>query len=212
MIAWSLETALASALFDHVLVSTDDEEIASIARELGAEVPFMRPAALADDHTSTISVIRHALGWWEENRGSVSLGCCVYPTAPFLRTEDLAAGHTLLQQIPDADYAVSITTFPFPIFRAVRRDAHGRIPMFWPENQLVRSQDLPEAWHDAAMFYWGKPAAWRMNNFFFSESTVGVPIPRARVQDIDTPEDWVRAEMMAASLMGEVRSLGKSML
>jgi len=201
MFAWPLKAALGSGLFDAVLVSTDDEEIARLAREFGAEVPFRRPAELSGDHTATIPVVRHAVSWWLENRGPLEAACCLYPTAPFVRAEDLVAGYQALIAQESIDYAVSVTSFPFPIFRAVRRAPDGRLSMFWPENEKVRSQDLPEACHDAAMFYWGRPAAWLGSDRFFTERSVGVPVPRYRVQDIDTPEDWTRAELMAKLLL-----------
>jgi len=200
MLAWSLDASLRSGLFDAVLVSTDDDEIAEIARSLGAIVPFRRPAALSGDHVPTIPVVRHAVEWWVEHHGSLDAACCVYPTAPFLQPEDLVKGYQALRGDDMIDYAISVTSFEFPIFRAVKRAHDGRLSMFWPENEKVRSQDLPEAWHDAAMFYWGRPKAWQNSDRFFTEKSVGIPIPRRRVQDIDTPEDWAQAEAMAQAI------------
>jgi N-acylneuraminate cytidylyltransferase len=205
MLSWPLAVARASGLFDTIVVSTDDDEIATLATAHGAEVPFRRPAALADDHAGTEAVMQHALGWWEANRGPVTLLCCLYPTAPFLRAEDLRAGRDLLLADPTLEYAISVTTFPFPIFRALRRDPTGRLGLFWPENENARSQDLPEAWHDAAQFYWGRPAAWRAGTSLFSSRALGLPLPRHRVQDIDTHEDWDRAEALAPVLLGPIR-------
>lgn len=193
MIGWSIQTALHSGCFDRVVVSTDDREIARIAEDLGAEVPFMRPARLADDYTGTLAVIAHSvdvLGL--QKRDFV---CCLYSTAPFVLTSDIERGVRLLQQA-NAEYAFSVTSYAFPIQRAVRINKYNRIEMFQPEYSNTRSQDLEEAWHDAGQFYWGKAEAWSKQKPLFSDASVPVALPRHRVQDIDTPEDWERAEWM----------------
>ena len=198
IIAWSIEAAHASGCFDRVIVSTDDPAIASVAVALGAEAPFVRPAALSDDVTGTIPVMAHAAQ--QCGLGAGDLLCAVYPTAPFLRPEDLAAGLAAMEE-GDCDYALSVTTFPFPIQRAVRRDGQGRLEMFDPEQAEARSQDLEEAWHDAAQFYWGRVEAWTGGAPIFTRESRGIAIPRSRVQDIDTPEDWDRAELMFRALI-----------
>lgn len=195
MIAWSIEAARASACFDRVIVSTDDEEIAEVARQWDAEVPFTRPAALADDHTGTIPVIAHAIDWLHEHGETPDQVCCVYATAPFVQPEDLRRGLEALQS-RKADYAFSVTSYAFPIQRALRITNDGRVAMFQPEHFATRSQDLEEAWHDAGQFYWGSAEAWRASIPIFSERAVPVILPRHRVQDIDTPEDWMRAEWL----------------
>lgn len=205
MLSWPLGVARSSGLFDAIVVSTDDDEIASIAVQHGAQVPFRRPIELSDDHAGTEAVVQHALRWWEANRGPVKLLCCLYPTAPFLRADDLREARDRLLADPSFEFAISVTTFPFPIFRALRRDPAGRLGLLWPENENVRSQDLPETWHDAAQFYWGRPAAWHAGISLFSSRSLGVPLPRHRVQDIDTPEDWERAEVLAPTLLGPMR-------
>lgn len=195
MIAWSIEAAKASGCFDRILVSTDDEEIASVAREYGAETPFVRPAELSNDCAGTIPVIRHAVEWLEANGASPELVCCLYATAPFVTHEDLKQGlEQLLQQ--DCDYAFTVTSYAFPIQRAVRISDGGRVEMFQPENFNTRSQDLKEAYHDAGQFYWGKASAWKNETPLFSKGSSAVILPRERVQDIDTPEDWARAEWL----------------
>jgi pseudaminic acid cytidylyltransferase len=199
MIAWSIEAARAAAIFDFILVSTDDDEIASVAETYGAEVPFRRPADLADDQTPTLPVIAHALRWFEEHRGPVEYACCIYATAPFLQSQFLREGLGLLKAHPDAEFAVSITSSAFPIFRALRRNTDGTVGMFWPENEMKRSQDLPEAWHDAGQFYWGRKQAFYDQRGVFSARSYPVVLPRHTVQDIDTPEDWEKAEHMFAT-------------
>jgi len=195
MIAWSIEAALESGCFDRVIVSTDDEEIAAVARQHGAETPFMRPAKLSDDYTGTIPVIRHAVEWLADNGYAVSQACCIYATAPFVAPEDLKRGQQLLES-EACSYAFSVTSYAFPIQRAIRITGGGRVAMFNPEHFGARSQDLEEAWHDAGQFYWGTAQAWTQERPIFSEDAAPVTLPRHRVQDIDTPEDWVRAEWL----------------
>ncbi len=196
MLAWPLAAARASGLFETILVSTEDDEIAAVARAEGAEVPFRRPPELADDRTGTLPVMAHALDWFERHRGPVDLACCIYGTAAFLRPEHLRAGLDLLRAHPEADFAFSVTAYSHPIFRAFQRAEDGRVTMFWPEHERTRSQDLPVAWHDAGQFYWGRPVAFRTCRGVFSARAYGVPIPRHQVQDIDTPEDWELAERL----------------
>lgn len=195
MIAWSLEAALQSGCFDRVIVSTDDTEIAEVARMQGAEVPFMRPAELSDDHTATIPVISHAIEWFREKGDTPAQVCCIYATAPFVRAEDIQRGLRVLEQTR-SDYAFSVTSYAFPIQRAIRITPQGRVEMFQPEHFNTRSQDLEEAFHDAGQFYWGSATAWLTGKPIFSPDAAPVILPRHRVQDIDTLEDWARAEWM----------------
>jgi pseudaminic acid cytidylyltransferase len=196
MIVWPISAIMDSGVFDAVIVSTDDDEIASVARSAGAEVPFVRPAELCDDHTATMPVIAHAIRWWEQDRGQLEFCCCVYATAAFLRPEYIRQGMDILLEKPDADFAFSVTTYAFPIFRAFQITPAGRVQMFWPENEIKRSQDLPEAWHDAGQFYWGRRDACLGQKSLFSAKSYPLFLPRHLVQDIDTPEDWERAEKM----------------
>jgi N-acylneuraminate cytidylyltransferase len=195
MIAWSIEAALASGCFAEVIVSTDDAEIASVAEDYGASVPFSRPAELADDFTPTIPVVSHAIQWLAANQGAPGQVCCLYATAPFARPEDIRLGQRVLDET-GGDYALTVTSYAFPIQRAVRLTSDGWMEMFWPEHFQTRSQDLEEAFHDAGQFYWGRAEAWLAGRPFFRQGTAPVVLPRHRVQDIDTLEDWERAEMM----------------
>ena len=206
MIAWSIEAALASGCFARVIVSTDDNEIAAVAEAHGAEVPFRRPAELADDHTGTIPVIAHAIDWLHEQGESPEAVCCLYATAPFVQPEDLQVGYRALQNGSDINYAFSVTSYAFPIQRALRLTPEGRVAMFQPEHFTTRSQDIEEAWHDAGQFYWGRAEAWRAGTPIFSERAVPVKLPRHRVQDIDTPDDWHRAEWLFKAWQAERQS------
>ena len=200
MIAWSIEAAATAGCFDRIVVSTDDAEIAAAGLAHGAEVPFERPAELSDDRTGTIPVIAHAADACELD--DEDLVCALYATAPFVRPEDLRRGLVAMEQ-GDCAYALAVTTFPFPIQRAVRLDDEGRLEMFDPAQAEVRSQDLEEAWHDAAQFYWGRVEAWTGGAPIFTRASRGIAIPRSRVQDIDTPEDWDRAELMFRALLAQ---------
>jgi pseudaminic acid cytidylyltransferase len=195
IIAWSILAAKGSNCFDHVIVSTDDAEIADVALAHGAEVPFVRPPELSDDHTGTIQVITHGVDWMNRNVGMVDFACCLYATAPFIQAADLQSGLEVLQQ-SGGDYAFSVTSYAFPIQRAIRITADLRVQMFDPEFLNARSQDLEEAFHDAGQFYWGRAAAWLTGRPLLSNFASPVPLPRHRVQDIDNTEDWDRAEWL----------------
>lgn len=195
IIAWSIVAARASGCFDRVVVSTDDADIAQVALAAGAEVPFVRPAALSDDQAGTIAVVCHAIEWQREHGAPADLVCCLYATAPFVTGADLQ--HGLAQLVSSgADFAFTATRYPFPIQRALRVDAQGRVAMFQPTQFSTRSQDLEEAFHDAGQFYWGRATAWLTAKTLFGAQSVAVLLPAHRVQDIDTPEDWTRAEWL----------------
>ena len=195
MIAWSIDAALQSGCFDQVMVTTDDSEIAEVAHQYGAQAPFMRPAELSDDHTGTAAVIAHTLEWLSANGPTPDQVCCLFATAPFVSADDLRRGLAVFTET-GSDYAFSVTSYAFPIQRAIRITQAGCVEMFNPEHFNTRSQDLEEAYHDAGQFYWGKASAWMQGSIIFSAASAPVLMPRHRVQDIDTPEDWLRAELM----------------
>ncbi|TGK78483.1 pseudaminic acid cytidylyltransferase [Leptospira noumeaensis] len=195
MIAYSIETAIQSKLFDRVIVSTDDLEIAEVSRQYGAEVPFMRPSELSDDQTATIPVIAHAIQWIIREGIQVDCVACIYATAPFILENDLINGEKIFRK-GGWEYVFSATSFGFPIFRGFKKDTDGNIEMFFPEHFGTRSQDLPEAFHDAGQFYFGKPSAWLEGKRIFDKWSSIIELPRWRVQDIDTGDDWERAEVL----------------
>lgn len=195
MIAWSIEAAQSSGLFERIIVSTDDAEIAEVAKQWGAEVPFIRPEELSNDHAGTTEVIAHATRWALNQDFDVEAVCCIYATAPFVQVADLKRGLAALQSGNWA-YTFTVTDFASPIFRSFKQADEGGVEMFFPEYFSTRSQDLPVALHDAGQFYWGLPAAWLENRRIFDKHSVPVMIPRWRVQDIDTQDDWKRAELM----------------
>lgn len=195
IIAYSISAALESGCFDHVVVSTDDEEIAAVAREYGATTPFIRPPEFSNDYAGTIPVIKHAIEWFQKNAIAPEMVCCIYATSPFIHNDDLLKGQKLLIS-SDAEYAFSVTSYPSPIQRAMLITESGRMKMFDPENFNIRSQDLVQAYHDAAQFYWGWPSAFTNEVPIFSEASAPVLLPSFRVMDIDTMEDWQHAELM----------------
>jgi pseudaminic acid cytidylyltransferase len=200
MIVHSIRAALASGVFDQVVVSTDDEEIADVARVHGAKVPFMRPADLADAWTGTTAVIHHALCTLDALDQHFDYACCIYATAPLLQARFLRQGLEALAAAPGKSYAFSVCSFGFPVQRALLIDDEGCLNAMHPEYRSVRSQDLPVAYQDAAQFYWGRSEAWLRGDTVFSELSLPVILPRHLVQDIDSPEDWLRAEYLYAAL------------
>ncbi|GAA4229519.1 N-acylneuraminate cytidylyltransferase [Sagittula marina] len=197
MIAWSIAAAQEAGVFDRIVVSTDDPEIADCARAEGAEVPFVRAAELSDDTTPTVPVIADAIA--QVSVPPDTPVCCLYATAPFVTAAALKDGLSLLND-EHARSVVSVTSYPFPIQRALSRDDDGRIAMVDPGLMQTRSQDLPERWHDAGQFYWASAGVWASGGGMFDTGAHGLVLPRHRVQDIDTEEDWQRAEFMMQAL------------
>ena len=168
VIKYAIDAAFQSKLFDHVVVSTDDDEIADIARQLGAKTPFVRPSVLSDDHTPTTPVVAHAIQTCEELGWRLDYVCCIYPAAPLVQSTDLEGALELLK-VSDADYSFSVTEFPSNIHRALKRSNDGRIIPVHPENELIRTQDLDPAYYDAGLFYWGLRDAWLENSKIHSK-------------------------------------------
>ena len=193
MIAWSIEAAKASGLFGHIIVSTDDAEIAEVAKEWGAEVPFMRPPELSDDDTSTDSVLLHAVQECQHIYENIRQGCCVYPTAPFLASDDLNRGFQMLLE-HKATSAFPVVKYDFPIEQAFLLDGVRPCAM-WPDKLEERSQDLPDHYHDAGMFYWFDVEKFLTERRLFCVDSVAFVISNDRCQDINTLEDWERAEI-----------------
>jgi pseudaminic acid cytidylyltransferase len=199
MIAYAITAAKESGLFEHIVVSTDDEEIATIARTFGAETPFDRPKELANDYTATVPVIAHAiesclaLGW------TFDQVCCIYPGVPFIQIDDLKGALTYINN-RETDFSFPITEFPSAIQRALKLLSNGKMQPFYSEFAFTRTQDLEPAYYDAGQFYWGKAEAWLTDPKIHSIG-LGYAIPSWRVVDIDTPDDWERAEILAPMIM-----------
>ena len=192
IISYSIETIKRSELFEKIIVSTDDSEIADVAVQYGAEIPFLRPKEISDDLSPTNDVIVHAINHFQDKGYELERVCCVYPTAPFLQSGDLKAASALITD--STQLVFSATEFSYPIFRSFRVFNDNKVEMFWPDNFSKRSQDLEKAYHDAGMFYYGKPEFFLQNEVFFNQYAKAYLMPHYRVQDIDTMDDWYRAE------------------
>lgn len=199
MLAWSITAALESSCFDHVVVSTDDADIALVAKEWGAEVPFSRPVELADDFAATRPVVNHAIREIGATHGLPDFVCCLYATAPFVRASDLKRGLELLMT-SGCDFAFTVTSYPHPIQRAMRITPDARVAMLHPEYRDTRSQDLETTYHDAGQFYWGRAQAFLDDALIFSQVSAPIVLARYRAVDIDTLEDWQQAELVFRAL------------
>ncbi len=194
VIAYSIEAALSEGLFDEVMVSTDDHEIAQIAKQYGAKVPFMRSEKNADDFAGTVDVILEVLNDYKNVGQVFTHVCCVYPTAPFITSQTLNESlELLIQKRYDSVFAVA--PFSFPIFRALQIDEHQKASMIWPENLTKRSQDLPLAYHDAGQFYWMTTESLWVNQKLYTDNTGVIILDDLHVQDIDSETDWKLAEL-----------------
>jgi pseudaminic acid cytidylyltransferase len=198
MIAYAIIAARESGLFEHIVVSTDDEEIAKIAKEWGAETPFVRPVELANDYTAIVPVIAHGieacrtLGWLFEKV------CCIFPGVPFIQIDDLRGALATLTN-GETDFCFPVTEYPSAIQRALRQLSNGKMQPFYPQFEITRTQDLEPAYYDAGQFYWGKAETWLKYPKIHSGG-VGYVIPNWRVVDIDTQDDWKRAELIFCAL------------
>ena len=197
IIAYAIDVAKKSGLFDHIVVSTDDDEIALIAIKSGAEVPFKRPVDLADDHTPTVPVIAHAISACQELGWDIELVCCIYPCVPFLQSVDLANALKMLET-NKTGYVFPVTEYPSAIQRAFRQLQSGLMEPFYSQHVNTRTQDLEPAFYDVGQFYWGFTKTWLEGKIIHNNGT-GLVVPSWRVIDIDTIADWHRAELMYAA-------------
>lgn len=190
IIAYSIIAAKESRLFDRIIVSTDDDEIANISLSFGAEVPFIRPFDISDDYSTTNDVIKHSIHWLNKNECSPEYICCIYPTAPFIQIDDIVNSYMTISGDSDINYCFPVCEFPYPIQRAMRCNENGRVEMFQPQYFTARSQDLDNAYHDAGQFYWGRANAYINDEPIFSTNSIPLIISRKRVIDLDNQEDW----------------------
>jgi len=188
IIAYSIETALESGLFDEVMVSTDDDEIAGVAEKYGAKVPFMRSEENADDYATLADVVEEVIGIYRNKGKSFDNTCCILPTSPFVTVSLLKEGFSLLTE-NSVDSVRPVARFSYPIQRAVKMN-NGLLEMFNPEHARTRSQDLEPAFHDAGQFYWMK-----FHKGLKGENKMGFEVSEHITQDIDTEEDWKLAEL-----------------
>ena len=194
VLAYAIEAAKKSQLFDKVIVSSDDSNIVSIAKEFGAETPFIRPSEIADDHSGTVPVIAHAIRETETAGEAPDLVCCVYPCAPLIQYQDLCRGLELLESSGQSKFSFPVAEFPSSVQRAISLYEKALTKSLYPEYQLTRTQDLAPAFYDAGQFYLGYREDW-LNFPQIHSYGIGLVIPSWRAVDIDTPDDWLRAEM-----------------
>tara|TARA_B110000008_G_scaffold126208_1_gene128795 strand:+ start:162 stop:848 length:687 start_codon:yes stop_codon:yes gene_type:complete len=199
IIYYSIEAALLSKLFDHVIVSTDDQEIARIAKKCGAEVPFIRPYDLANDTALTSDVVIHSIKWALNNDWDIKEVCCIYATAPFIEIDNIKEGQKMLST-GLWSYVFSATVFSSSIYRSFQLNNKGGVEMLYPEYFSTRSQDLPDTFHDAGQFYWADKDTWLSNQIFFNKNAYPIIIPNWRTHDIDTLDDWKKAELIWSAL------------
>lgn len=197
LIAYSIETAIKSNLFDEVIVSTDSDEIAEVSKSYGAKVPFLRPDDLSDDHTTAFDVMDYMIKYFEKSNKNYKYVCMIYPTSPLLQIQYLVKGYKELKN-SDAINAFSSTMMPFPVQRTFKITKNNRCEMFMPEHYTTRSQDLDEYYQDAGQFYWRHIEREKKSKttMVFSEISIPIILPRYLVQDIDVLEDWKQAEIM----------------
>ncbi len=194
IIAYSIEVALKSHCFDEVMVSTDDLEIAKIAQEYGACVPFMRSAETANDFATTADVLLEVIDQYQKKGVNPEFICCLFPTAPFITTHSLISGFRQLQENKNIDTIFPIVRFSFPIQRALRL-TNNQLTYFNPGCALLRSQDLEPAYHDAGQFYWYRVQTCIKNKFSLNDRASGIILSESQAQDIDNDDDWILAEM-----------------
>lgn len=196
MIEWSISAASKAKCFDRIIVSTDDKEISDFAKSVGAEVPFIRPSSLSEDYTPTAAVVKHALQWLKLPNIANTNACCLYATAPFVSSDDICDSLSVLNAV-ECDFVLPVTSYAFPVQRAlIMEESTKFLKMREPSEFSSRSQDLKELFHDAGQFCWGLAEAWISGNNPFETKTMPYKLPRYRVQDIDTKEDWIRAELL----------------
>lgn len=194
IIAYSIKAAIDSGIFDEVMVSTDDEEIATISKKYGANVPFLRSKETANDYATTADVINEVLNSYKDQGTEFDVICCLYATAPFVTSERLKKAAELLDT-RQFDSAFTCVAFSYPVQRGLEIDAEGRIAMKWPEYKLSRSQDLPQIYHDAGQFYFATVPSFKKTNGFWGDNTAPIILSELEVQDLDTNTDWAIAEM-----------------
>lgn len=197
MLAYSIEAAFASNLFDEVMVSTDDEEIAEVAKQYGAIVPFMRSAETANDFATTADVLHEVINKYKELGREFDNFCCIYATAPMIQCKDIITAFNRLQS-SDFTIVYPVVQFSYPIWRCLDLAEDGSMKRHWPEFENSRSQDLPKEYHDTGTFYWYKTNEWLAGNI----NVGGIEVDETTIQDIDTETDWKLAEMKYKLLFG----------
>ena len=195
MISYAIDLAERSQLFDHIVVSTDDDEISQLALKYGATVPFERPSTLADDSTPTIPVIKHAIREMEQSGFKFDKVCCLYPSVPLLSASPIVEAFNLSVENPDV-FVMPIIAFSSPIYRAFTIEQSGRVSPINNQNIISRTQDSKKTYHDAGQFYWGGTTLWKSSDANIHANSVGLEISAWEAVDIDNESDWLMAEKL----------------
>ena len=198
MLSWPVDTALESGLFAKVVVSTDDEAIRQVALDCGAEVSFPRPTHLSDDYASTVEVVSHEVRLLLDVNSDIQYVCCIYPAAFAVTADDLSRGLELLTASANP-FVAAVSRYVHPVQRAMRLAKDGSLGFVSPDAAVQRPQDLEELWHDSGQFYWGTAQAW-LSEIPILRSAAAYCMDGNRVVDIDTEDDWKRAELLIRSL------------
>jgi pseudaminic acid cytidylyltransferase len=194
IISYSIQSALNSGIFEEVMVSTDDEEIAAIAKDHGASLPFMRSTENSNDYAGTAEVLIEVISQYRKIKRNFDTACCIYPTAPFVTAEKLKKAFDLLRE-KNADSVLPVTEFSYPILRSLKVNEQGQIEMNWPQYYSSRSQDLPKSYHDSGQFYFLNVESLLHHKKLFMPNSFPLIVPETEVQDIDNETDWKLAEM-----------------
>jgi pseudaminic acid cytidylyltransferase len=206
IIKYSIDAAIESKCFDEVMVSTDDYDIANLSLDYGVKVPFMRSEKNSNDYATTAEVLLEVLNYYKDKGKHFDYACCIYPTAPFVTSEKLLNAYTKLIE-SGAKAVVPIVKFGFPILRSFKLE-NELVKMNWPEYLNIRSQDLPQSYHDAGQFYFFRVDSFLTDNKVFTDKTIGIEMPESEVQDIDNEEDWKIAEIKYTFLMNKLSNSG----
>jgi pseudaminic acid cytidylyltransferase len=196
VIAYTIEAARKTEIFDKIIVSTDSEKIAEIARRYGAETPFIRPSELGENKVSVAKVVYHAIEWLQNKGNNVEWACCLVACAPLIKPEFIVDGYNLLIKQPDLDAVISMAKYPHSVFRAFKKNDNGTLNLIYPEHEFSNSNDLPHAYHDAAQFYWLNVKKFMKTKSILNGKILPITIPQGFVVDIDTPDDWEKAEIL----------------
>lgn len=199
MISYAIKVAQKSQLFDRIIVSTDDEEIAAISENYGAGVPWRRSPELADDFATTLDVMQDAAQKLSSEVPPNTKICCIYPTTPLLRAHYLQVGASVIHD-HEWDYVFSAVRNASPIQRSFYVTDSAQVQLNFPEYELIRTQDLPVSFHDAGQFYWGSLESWENKLPVFSQKSTIIEIPNHLSVDMDREEDWMLAEKLYSLL------------
>jgi len=194
ILAYSIETALKSGIFDEVMVSTDSQEIAEVSKKYGANIPFMRSKKNSSDTATTGQALFEVIEFYKNMGQIYEYGCCIYPTAPFITPARLIEAYSMIQR-PNTNVVIPIVKFPSPVMWALEKNNDNEIRFRWPENEFKRSQELDELYYDAGQFYFFNIDKFLLTNSLYTSTSVGLTISENEVQDIDTDHDWQMAEM-----------------